>query len=141
MYGDAALIMFCDVSPGSEADHDDWHTHEHMPERLGIPGFLRGSRCTVEGAGPRYMMIYEVAGIEVLTGPDYAARLEALRGVLRQHGVDGFVLMRTDEHGSEYLPGYAERVAWLTGFTGSAAQAVVLMERAAVFSDGSHASV
>ena len=75
MYGDAALIMFCDVSPGSEADHDDWHTHEHMPERLSIPGFLRGSRCTVEGAGPRYMMIYEVAGIEVLTGPDYAARL------------------------------------------------------------------
>ena len=50
--------------------------------------------------------------------------------------MDGFVLMRTDEHGSEYLPGYAERVAWLTGFTGSAAQAVVLTDRAAVFSDG-----
>ena len=44
--------------------------------------------------------------------------------------------MRTDEHGSEYLPGYAERVAWLTGFTGSAAQAAVLPERATVLSDG-----
>ena len=44
--------------------------------------------------------------------------------------------MRTDEHGSEYLPGYAERVAWLTGFTGSAAQAAVLMDRATVLSDG-----
>ena len=38
-----------------------------------------------------------------------------MRRVLRERGVDGFVLMRTDEHGSEYLPGYAERVAWLTG--------------------------
>jgi Xaa-Pro aminopeptidase len=68
--------------------------------------------------------------------PDRAARLAALRDELRRRGVDGFVLMRTDEHGSEYLPGYAERVTWLTGFTGSAAQAVVLMNRAAVFSDG-----
>ena len=51
-------------------------------------------------------------------------------------GVDGFVLMRTDEYGSEYLPGYAERVAWLTGFTGSAAQAAVLADRATVLSDG-----
>ncbi len=50
--------------------------------------------------------------------------------------MDGFVLMRTDEHGSEYLPGYAERVAWLTGFTGSAAQAAVLHGPATVLSDG-----
>ena len=61
---------------------------------------------------------------------------QGLRRVLRERGVDGFVLMRTDEHGSEYLPGYAERVAWLTGFTGSAAQAAVLMDRATVLSDG-----
>ena len=55
---------------------------------------------------------------------------------MRERGVDGFVLMRTDEHGSEYLPGYAERVAWLTGFTGSAAQAAVIMDAATVLSDG-----
>src|SRR5690349_4406628 len=42
--------------------------------------------------------------------PDRAQRLAGLRRVLRERGVDGFVLMRTDEHGSEYLPGYAERV-------------------------------
>jgi Xaa-Pro aminopeptidase len=71
-----------------------------------------------------------------LTAPDHAQRLARLRTVLRERGVDGFVLMRTDEHGSEYLPGYAERVAWLTGFTGSAAQAAVLMDRATVLSDG-----
>lgn len=66
----------------------------------------------------------------------HETRLTALRTVLREQGTDGFVLMRTDEHGSEYLPRHAERLAWLTGFTGSAAQAVVLMDKAAVFSDG-----
>jgi hypothetical protein len=75
LYSDAAMIMFYDVASGTAADHDDWHTHEHMPERLAIPGFLRGSRCTVEGEGPRYMMMYEVAGVDVLTGAEYAARL------------------------------------------------------------------
>jgi len=53
-----------------------------------------------------------------------------------RHGVDGFVLMRTDEHGSEYLPGYAERLAWLTGFTGSAGLAVFARNAAALFVDG-----
>lgn len=65
-----------------------------------------------------------------------AERLAAFRRALQEAGAHGFVLMRTDEHGSEYLPAYAERVAWLTGFTGSAAQAAVLMDKAAVFSDG-----
>ena len=55
---------------------------------------------------------------------------------LRALGVDGFFLPRTDEHGSEYLPPSAERTAWLTGFTGSAAQVLVLADKAAVFSDG-----
>jgi Xaa-Pro aminopeptidase len=65
-----------------------------------------------------------------------AERLRALRGRLAELGVDGFFLPRTDEHGSEYLPPDAQRVAWLTGFTGSAAQVIVLMEKAAVFTDG-----
>ena len=73
---------------------------------------------------------------EPRSAPDHAERLRRLRAELRARGVDGFVLMRTDEHGSEYLPGYAERVAWLTGFTGSAAQAAVLPDRATVLSDG-----
>jgi Xaa-Pro aminopeptidase len=68
--------------------------------------------------------------------PDRAERLHRFRETLRARGVDAFVLMRTDEHGSEYLPGYAERVAWLTGFTGSAAQAAVTMDAATVLSDG-----
>jgi len=63
-------------------------------------------------------------------------RLDALRAVLRAAGVDGFVLARTDMFGSEYLPPSEERVAWLTGFTGSAARVVVLPDTAAVFTDG-----
>ena len=66
----------------------------------------------------------------------FAARLAALRDGLARQEVDGFFLPRTDEHNSEYLPAGAERVAWLTGFTGSAAQVLVLPEAAAVFTDG-----
>ena len=65
-----------------------------------------------------------------------ADRLEALRAALREAGVDGFVLARTDMYGSEYLPAGEERVAWLTGFTGSAARVLVLPETAALFTDG-----
>ncbi len=63
-------------------------------------------------------------------------RLDALRATLGEAGVDGFVLPRTDMYGSEYLPAGEERVAWLTGFTGSAARVLVLPETAAVFTDG-----
>jgi Xaa-Pro aminopeptidase len=65
-----------------------------------------------------------------------AGRLERLRQRLATLGLDGLVLQRTDEFGSEHLPAAAERVAWLTGFTGSAGQVVVLRDRAAVFVDG-----
>ena len=67
---------------------------------------------------------------------DIGDRLDALRRALREAGVDGFVLARTDMYGSEYLPAGEERVAWLTGFTGSAARVVVLPETAALFTDG-----
>lgn len=64
------------------------------------------------------------------------ARLNSFREVLQQHGLDGFVVPLSDEHLSEYVGGYAQRLAWLTGFTGSAGTAVVLDERAALFVDG-----
>ena len=51
-------------------------------------------------------------------------------------GLDGFLVPRADEHLGEYVPPCAERLAWLTGFTGSAGLAVVLRDRAAVFTDG-----
>ncbi len=63
-------------------------------------------------------------------------RATRLRAALREAGVNGFVVPRADEHLGEYVPESAERLAWLTGFTGSAGMAVMLMDRAAVFSDG-----
>jgi Xaa-Pro aminopeptidase len=65
-----------------------------------------------------------------------APRLAALRAELANRGVHGFLIPRADEHQGEYVPRRAERLAWLTGFTGSAGLAIVLMEKAAVFVDG-----
>ncbi|MES2046346.1 MAG: aminopeptidase P family protein [Pseudomonadota bacterium] len=66
----------------------------------------------------------------------YADRLAALRDQLRRDRLDGFVVPLTDEHMSEYVGAYAQRLAWLTGFQGSAGSAVVLPEEAAIFTDG-----
>jgi len=63
-------------------------------------------------------------------------RIAALRAALKGAGFDGWIQPRADEHQGEYVPPSAARLAWLTGFTGSAGLAVVLMETAAVFSDG-----
>src|SRR5262249_34054358 len=65
-----------------------------------------------------------------------AERLRLLRGRLAADGLAGFVVPRADEHQGEYVPLCGQRLAWLTGFTGSAGMAVVLTERAAVFVDG-----
>src|SRR5882724_4394946 len=64
------------------------------------------------------------------------APLAALRKELSRRALDGFVVPRADEHLGEYVPASAERLAWLTGFTGSAGLAVVLADKAAVFTDG-----
>ncbi|CAH0237866.1 aminopeptidase P family protein [Roseomonas sp. CECT 9278] len=63
-------------------------------------------------------------------------RLAALRARLAEAGLHGFIIPRSDEHLGEYVPPSGERLAWLTGFTGSAGLAIVLPDRAAVFTDG-----
>ncbi len=63
-------------------------------------------------------------------------RLAALRIELEARGLDGFIVPHADEHQNEYLPPYAERLAWLTGFTGSAGAAIVLQDLAVIFVDG-----
>ncbi|MCP5432795.1 MAG: aminopeptidase P family protein [Alphaproteobacteria bacterium] len=64
------------------------------------------------------------------------ARIAELRRLLAAEGLAGFLVPRTDEFQNEYVPANAERLAWLTGFTGSAGTAVVLKDRAALFVDG-----
>src|SRR5215211_5753308 len=66
----------------------------------------------------------------------YADRLKALREQLKAEKLDGFVVPLTDEHMSEYVGAYAQRLAWLTGFQGSAGTAAVLAGEAAIFTDG-----
>jgi Xaa-Pro aminopeptidase len=63
-------------------------------------------------------------------------RLSSLRASFAGLGVSGVLVPRSDEHLGEYVPASAERLAWLTGFTGSAGLAIVLAERAAIFTDG-----
>ena len=65
-----------------------------------------------------------------------AARLAALREELERRGLDGLIVPHADEHQGEYMPARAKRLAWLTGFSGSAGLAVVLKDAAAVFVDG-----
>lgn len=66
----------------------------------------------------------------------HEARLDALRKQLAKDGLDGFVIPISDEHMSEYVGAYAQRLEWLTGFGGSAGTAVVLANEAAIFVDG-----
>jgi Xaa-Pro aminopeptidase len=73
---------------------------------------------------------------EPVPGPADPARLDALRAELARRNLTGFVVPRSDQHQGEYVAPHAQRLAWLTGFTGSAGVAVVLKERAAIFVDG-----
>ncbi len=75
MPGSAAIAIWCDVAPAAQAEFDDWHAHEHMPERLAIPGFLRGSRWVSAGGGDGYFMLYEAASEAAITAGPYLERL------------------------------------------------------------------
>jgi hypothetical protein len=73
--GNAAMLLSFDVAPEATVEHDDWHTHEHMPERLSIPGFMRGSRWVALSGAPRYFVMYEVSEFGVLDSEAYLERL------------------------------------------------------------------
>jgi Xaa-Pro aminopeptidase len=76
------------------------------------------------------------AAADAMVPPTAAERLARLRGELIRREVHGFLVPRADEHQGEYVPARAQRLAWLTGFTGSAGLAAVLPKAAAVFVDG-----
>ena len=63
LLGSAALLLSFDVEADAVDDHDRWHTQEHLPERLSIPGFLRGTRSVAGEESPRYMVVYEVESL------------------------------------------------------------------------------
>ncbi|MGQ3374078.1 MAG: aminopeptidase P family protein [Caulobacteraceae bacterium] len=71
------------------------------------------------------------------TDPSFGARhLPRVRARMAEQGLDGMLVPHEDEHQNEYLPAANDRLAWISGFTGSAGAGVVLKDRAAVFADG-----
>ena len=75
MLGTAAVTMWWNVAPEMRAEWEDWHSSEHMPERLAIPGFLRGTRFVAQSGEPSYFVLYEVTQPAVMTGGAYLERL------------------------------------------------------------------
>jgi len=75
LLGRAAMLLSFDVVAEAIPEHDEWHTHEHLPERLAIPGFLRGTRWVALHGQPRYFVMYEVAELATLASGAYLERL------------------------------------------------------------------
>jgi hypothetical protein len=78
LLGPAAIAIWLDYPPEHAPEHDAWHSGEHFPERLGIPGFLRGRRAVAREPGiPRYFVMYEIEGIGTAVSAPYLERLDA----------------------------------------------------------------
>jgi hypothetical protein len=77
--GDGAICLWHDITAETRDAFYAWHTIEHMPERLGIPGFVRGRRYIAHDAAttPEIFAIYETTSFEVVVGQDYLNRLNA----------------------------------------------------------------
>lgn len=75
LLGSAAVAMWWDIDAALKVEFEDWHSHEHFPERLQIPGFRRGSRWADAKGGDGFFVLYELADYETLASPGYLARL------------------------------------------------------------------
>jgi hypothetical protein len=75
--GEGAVAIWHDIAPEGREDFYAWHGQEHMPERVGIPGFLRGRRYVAIEAELEFFNLYEALSVETLKGQDYAARVNA----------------------------------------------------------------
>ena len=79
LLGHGAVIIWNDIAPEGREDFYDWHVNEHIPERVAIPGFLRGRRYMAidNKTAPEFLTLYETGSTAVLSGADYLARLNA----------------------------------------------------------------
>jgi len=96
LLGQAVLAVWNDIDPATEADYNAWYQHEHVPERLAVPGMRRARRYRAVEGSPRYAAFYEAATLDVLTSGAYRAQLanptewtrRAMRGIrLMQRGL------------------------------------------------------
>ena len=126
------------------------------PDPSALDSLMRGVAAAPESfAGPEWVELIDPKADAELTkalaawraelakaddgldaAPAPASRLAALRAELKRRDLSGFVVPRADEHQGEYVPRRSQRLAWLTGFSGSAGLAIVLADRAAIFIDG-----
>ena len=77
LLGRAALAMWWDMAPAMRSEFEHWHSVEHFPERLALPGFLRASRWADADGGPGFFILYELAEAASLASAEYLARLNA----------------------------------------------------------------
>src|SRR4051794_22600487 len=77
LLGEAAVAMWWNVRPEQRSEFGDWHSHEHFPERMSIPGFRRGSRWTSTRDAEGFFVLYELEAYKTLTSKGYLDRLNA----------------------------------------------------------------
>ncbi len=77
LLGTAAVAMWWDIATPMRHEFEDWHSHEHFPERMSIPGFRRGSRWADADGGEGFFILYELDRYETLSSPGYLGRLNA----------------------------------------------------------------
>lgn len=77
MLEQAALAMWWDMAPEMRDEFEHWHSHEHFPERLALPGFARASRWADAAGGEGFFVLYELTGYDALVSTEYQARLNA----------------------------------------------------------------
>ena len=77
LLGRAAVLIWNDVAEEGREQFYRWHDREHVPERLAIPGFLRGRRFVKRGHSPAWLTMYEAVDLSALVSPQYLARLNA----------------------------------------------------------------
>lgn len=75
--GKGAVAIWHDIAADARNEFYAWHGHEHMPERAGIAGFLRGRRYVAIQGAPEYFNLYETVSRFTVTSPEYLARLNA----------------------------------------------------------------
>src|SRR3954451_16430747 len=75
LLGGAVVAIWNDITPEGRDNFIEWHNREHIPERVAIPGFLRGRRYRADEGAPEYFTLYEARDSDVLVGADYLERL------------------------------------------------------------------
>ena len=75
LLGNGALVIWHDPAPEVESDYNEWHSKEHMFERVGLPGFRRGQRAVAISGAPKYFNFYEVDDVSSLESEAYLERL------------------------------------------------------------------